>query len=107
MVRWFGGTKLGKGGLARAYGGVAREAVAAAATARRLRRVRVSLELPYAHVGAVQRLIRPPEVELVEEAFGERVRLVLAVADERLAAVREVAAALGLSIEEGLSIQEG
>jgi len=49
----------------------------------------------------VQRLIHPPEVELVEEEFGERVRLVLAVADERLAAVRELAAALGLSIQEG------
>ncbi|HET9768713.1 MAG TPA: YigZ family protein [Thermoanaerobaculia bacterium] len=103
VVRWFGGTKLGKGGLVRASGGVAREAVAGATTVRRLRRVRVTLELPYAHVGAVQRLIRPPEVELVEEAFGERVRMVLAVADERLAAVREVAAALGLSLEEGLS----
>jgi uncharacterized YigZ family protein len=99
VVRWFGGTKLGKGGLVRAYGAVAREAVAAAPAARRLQRVRVSLVLPYAYVGAVQRLIRPPEVELVEESFGERVRVVLAVAEERLAAVREIAAALGLTIE--------
>ena len=101
VVRWFGGTKLGKGGLVRAYGAVAREAVAAVPVARRLQRTTVTLELPYAHVGAVQRLLRPPEVELVEESFGERVRLVLAVAEERLAAVREVAAALGLSIREG------
>ena len=101
VVRWFGGTKLGKGGLVRAYGAVAREAVAAASVARRLQRVAVTLELPYAHVGAVQRLLRPPEVELVEETFGERVRLVLAVAEERLAAVRELAAALGLAIREG------
>jgi len=106
VVRWFGGTKLGKGGLVRAYGAVAREAVAAAPIARRLQRATVTLELPYAHLGAVQRLLRPPEVELVEESFGERVRLVLAVAEERLAAVRELAAALGLSIEEGLSIDE-
>ena len=107
VVRWFGGIKLGKGGLVRAYGVVAREAVAAAPTARRLQRATVTLELPYAHVGAVQRLLRPPEVELVEESFGERVRLVLAVNEERLAAVRELAAALGLSIQEGLSIREG
>jgi uncharacterized YigZ family protein len=102
VVRWFGGTKLGKGGLVRAYGAAARAAVAAAATVRRLHRRRVALELPYAQLGAVQRLLRPPEVELVAESFGDRVRLVLAVADERLAAVRELAAALGIRCEEGV-----
>ena len=100
VVRWFGGTKLGKGGLVRAYGAVAREAVAAAPVVRRLQRTTVTLELPYAHLGAVQRLLRPPEVELVEERFGDRVCLVLAVAEERLAGVRELAAALGLAIRE-------
>src|SRR6185436_10726580 len=69
VVRWFGGTKLGKGGLVRAYGAVAREAVATAPLARRLQRVRVTLEVSYPHLGVVQRLIHPPEVELVEESF--------------------------------------
>ena len=107
VVRWFGGTRLGKGGLVRAYGAAARAAVAAAPTVRRLSRVRVTLELPYAHLGAVQRLIRPPEVELVEERFDEGVRVVLAVAEERLAAVRELAATLGLTIEEGIASEAG
>ncbi|HXT20134.1 MAG TPA: YigZ family protein [Thermoanaerobaculia bacterium] len=107
VVRWFGGTKLGKGGLVRAYGAVAREAVAAALISRRLQRVRVTLEVSYPHLGVVQRLIHPPEVELVEESFGERVRLVLAVAEERLEAVRELAAALGLKIAEGVAIDAG
>jgi uncharacterized YigZ family protein len=98
VVRWFGGTKLGKGGLVRAYGGVARQAAAAAARRRRLRRVKVVLDCNYAQVGAVQRLLRPPEVELIAETFGERVRLVLAVADGRLDAIREVAATLGVEI---------
>ena len=81
--------------------------MAAAPLTRRLRRVRVALELPYAHLGTVQRLIRPPEVELVAESFGERVRVVLAVAEERLATVRELAAALGLTIDEGVAIDVG
>ena len=55
----------------------------------------------------MQRLIHPPEVELVEERFGERVRVVLAVAEERLTAVRELAAALALTIEVGLAIEAG
>jgi uncharacterized YigZ family protein len=98
VVRWFGGTKLGKGGLVRAYGGVAREAIAGAALTVRLRRRTVELEVPYPHLGAVQRLLHPPEVELLRHAYGERVRWELAVADERLPALLEVAATLGLRL---------
>ena len=36
VVRWFGGTKLGKGGLARAYSGATREAVGRLQTVVRL-----------------------------------------------------------------------
>jgi uncharacterized YigZ family protein len=98
VVRWFGGVKLGKGGLVRAYGGVARAALAAAVLVPRRRRIAVELEIPYPHVGAVQRLLQPPEVELVRGHYGERVTWELAVSAERLPLVREVAAALGLPL---------
>jgi uncharacterized YigZ family protein len=100
VSRWFGGTKLGKGGLVRAYGGVAREVVAAARTTPRLLRREVELEIPYPHLGAVQRLLQPPEVELVRQSYGAGVRWVLAVAEARLPEVRAVAAALGLAVVE-------
>jgi uncharacterized YigZ family protein len=98
VVRWFGGTKLGKGGLVRAYGGAAREALGAASLLPRLRRRLVELEVPYPHLGAVQRLLHPPEVELLRQGYGESVRWELAVAEQRLPALREVAAALGLRL---------
>jgi uncharacterized YigZ family protein len=100
VTRWFGGTKLGKGGLVRAYGAVAREAVAAARTEPRLLRREVELEIPYPHLGTVQRLLQPPEVELVRQSFGAGVRWTLAVAEARLPEVRAVAAALGLGLLE-------
>jgi uncharacterized YigZ family protein len=99
VARWFGGTKLGKGGLVRAYGGVARAAVGAAALATRLRRVELTLEVPYAQVGSVQRLLRPPLVELVGESYGASVRLVLAVAEERLPGLRDALATLGVTVD--------
>ena len=100
VLRWFGGTKLGKGGLVRAYGGVARAAVAAAALEPRLHRLILEIEVAYPQLGAVQRLLQPPEVELLEQRFGERVVLRLAVAVSRLAAVRERAAELGAVLRE-------
>ncbi|HEV2846885.1 MAG TPA: YigZ family protein, partial [Thermoanaerobaculia bacterium] len=60
VVRWFGGTKLGKGGLARAYAAAAREALQALPVIHRVPTVWLTLEVPYEKVGAVKRLIRPP-----------------------------------------------
>jgi uncharacterized YigZ family protein len=95
VVRWFGGTKLGKGGLARAYAAAAREAVAGLAVVARVPLVRLSVEVPYDRVGAVKRLIRPPEVELEREEYGAAARLGLVVHEERLEALREALAELG------------
>jgi len=98
VVRWFGGTKLGKGGLARAYSAAAREALQGVAVATRTPAVHLALRVPYERVGAVKRLIHPPEVELEAEEYGAEARLVLAVYEEREAALREALADLGISL---------
>jgi uncharacterized YigZ family protein len=95
VIRWYGGTKLGKGGLARAYAGAAREAVAGLPVVSRVPVVRLRVEVPYERVGAVKRLIRPPEVELEREEYGGAARLELVVHEERLEALRESLAELG------------
>jgi len=100
VVRWFGGTKLGKGGLARAYAAAVREALPGLPLAARVPTGRIAVEIPYEKVGAVKRLLRPPEVELEAEEYGASARLVLAVHEDRLAAVGEALADLG--IESGI-----
>lgn len=98
VVRWFGGTRLGKGGLARAYAAAAREALARLPLARRVPTVRIALQVPYERVGAVKRLIHPPEVELESETYAEAAQLVLAVHEERRDALREALADLGVVV---------
>lgn len=98
VVRWFGGTKLGKGGLARAYAAAAREALAGLPVLTRVPAVRIAVRIPFERVGAVKRLIHPPEVELAEEEYCNEARLVLAVHEERLGAVREALADLGIAV---------
>lgn len=97
VVRWFGGTKLGKGGLARAYAAAAREALQTLPVVSRVPTVKLALEVPYDKVGAVKRLIRPPEVELESEEYAAAARLVLVVHEERREALREALADLGVS----------
>ena len=96
VVRWFGGTKLGKGGLARAYSAATREALAGLPVAARVPTVEVEVAVPYERVGAVKRLIHPPAVELVSEEYGERARLVLAVHAERREGLMAALADLGI-----------
>lgn len=96
VVRWFGGTKLGKGGLARAYAAAVREALPGLPLAARVPTARIVVEIPYDKVGAVKRLLRPPEVELEAEEYGASARLRLAVHEERLETLREALADLGI-----------
>jgi uncharacterized YigZ family protein len=98
VVRWFGGTKLGKGGLARAYAGAAREALAGLPVVSRVPTVRLAVHVPYERVGAVKRLLRPPEIELEAEEYGNEARLILAVVEERQEALRASLADLGISL---------
>ena len=74
VTRWFGGTKLGKGGLARAYGGVTREALTASRLGERFVYETFEVTVPYDRLGDVQRLVHPPEVEIVSSDYGEHVR---------------------------------
>lgn len=99
VVRWFGGTKLGKGGLARAYAAAVREALDGLPRAVRASTRRLLLDVPYDRIGAAKRLIQPPAVALESETYGERVRLVLAVVEEREAALRAALADLQLEPE--------
>jgi uncharacterized YigZ family protein len=96
VVRWFGGTKLGKGGLARAYAAATREALQGLPVSRRVPVARIAVEVPYEKIGAVKRLLRPPEVELESEEYGSAARLVLAVHEARLGLLWEALADLGI-----------
>lgn len=99
VVRWYGGTKLGKGGLARAYAGVLQQALERLAVTRRQAAVRLRLSLPYGVLGEVRRLVRPPEVEIAEERFGERAVVVLRVFESRLDRLEDRLASLGIDAE--------
>lgn len=105
VARWYGGTKLGKGGLARAYSGAVRQALDRASTERRYRQVELDLRLPYERLGAIKRLIRTEGVEWIGDEYGVEVagRLVVRVSCE--ASVREALAELGLEVRG--SRQEG
>lgn len=64
VVRYFGGIKLGTGGLAVAYKTAAAEALEAAETEERIVKVRISAEVPYPDADAAMRLARQTGAEM-------------------------------------------
>ena len=72
VVRWFGGVKLGTGGLSRAYRAAAAEALARSEPLDRYLYERVEVLVPFEMLNVVYRLVKPPDVILVSEDFGER-----------------------------------
>jgi putative IMPACT (imprinted ancient) family translation regulator len=99
VVRYFGGTKLGRGGLARAYAGAAAEALARLPTRGESRRARLVVRTSHERQGAVRRLLRAGRVELESERYDAAVELVLAVALDDLSDLERALADLGVASE--------
>jgi len=70
VTRWFGGIKLGAGGLARAYGGCAAECLRTAARALLVETVDVEFELAFALLPLVQARLAGIDATSLDEAFG-------------------------------------
>ncbi len=69
VVRYFGGIKLGTGGLVKAYAQAARGALAGAETRALVRRSCFSLSLPYSLYDGFRKLSKPFHIEVINEDF--------------------------------------
>lgn len=72
--RWFGGQKLGTGGLGRAYAGGVKLALESLPTEMRVERVPVRITVGYPEVDALQRLVEELDVQIEGEEYGAEVR---------------------------------
>lgn len=107
VVRYFGGIKLGTGGLARAYGGAADEALAAAPIRRVLLGREFRLEFQYPQQKTIRRQVDLCGGRLLEETYAAdvvwRVWLPHSACDRFLDSIRELTA--GRVVPEPLTEQ--
>ena len=87
-TRYYGGVKLGTGGLSRAYSGGVVLGLSTLPTEEKVERVAMDLTVGYPEVDAVQRLIRDAELPILGETFGAEVRYRLGVPVEEVEALR-------------------
>ncbi len=72
VTRYFGGVKLGAGGLARAYGGSAAECLRRAPLRRRIPMLHLQVALGFRDMGALYALLESSSAAKLEEAYDER-----------------------------------
>ena len=88
VTRYFGGTKLGKGGLVRAYSGGVQAVLEKLPLADRIVYKRLSVVIDYASVTPFQRLLPECEAEVENEVYGADVEFHLKLPQERVGAFK-------------------
>jgi uncharacterized YigZ family protein len=79
VVRYFGGTRLGTGGLARAYREAAARALESSCPSEVPDMLEIEIHCAHESAGEVRRLLALPGVSLLDEQFGEDCRMRLGV----------------------------
>lgn len=88
VTRWFGGVKLGVGGLVRAYGGCAAECLRVADKRALVEQTQVSVQCDYATAAALHARLREFDAhKRAERAAADGVELELELPRERVAAL--------------------
>ncbi len=86
-TRYFGGTKLGTGGLVAAYTEAAKAGLAAVETMPKVTRKRFRVTIPYPTFEAARRMVHGLEGTIENESFGDAVALEVAVPEEAIPAL--------------------
>lgn len=90
VTRYFGGTKLGTGGLVRAYGGAVREALKDLPTVEKVLHYVVGFRVDYGLYGTLRYLLPKYNVIPRDEQFAQDVTLKIAIPYDRLSEMQEL-----------------
>lgn len=85
VTRYFGGTKLGTGGLVRAYGDAVRAVLAVTPRARKIPTHVAKLVTPYPHFERIQHIIAQHNGKVLQDKFTEEVAITLQIPTENFA----------------------
>jgi putative IMPACT (imprinted ancient) family translation regulator len=90
VTRWYGGIKLGAGGLVRAYGGTAAECLRRAERMPIVAMARLGVHCDFAELALLKARLKDLQAEIENEVFGaDGVELLLRLPDSHVAEVQQ------------------
>ena len=100
VTRYFGGTKLGVGGLRRAYLAAAKRAVESSGPVPLIRRQRITVRFPFRFADRMERSVEKWEGEIEARSFGQNVSLEISLPEGNVAPFcREIRSMGDLNVE--------
>lgn len=84
VVRYFGGVKLGAGGLTRAYGNVAKHLIESAPVIDYVEFVELPVNLDYSQLQALEYQLKKLDGSIVSQDFSDSVRLIIKLPKSQL-----------------------
>ena len=108
VTRYYGGTKLGTGGLVKAYGGAVAQALTNIPVEPKVEFKYLDFVVSYGCVGAIQQLMPKFEIDVLEQSFDEEVRFSVRLPDELETAARAAlmdATSGRVTISESVSVR--
>lgn len=79
VIRYFGGVKLGAGGLTRAYGNTARQVIEMAEMIEYVEFVTLELNLDYKQITLLEYQLKKLAGEIIKQEFSDQVRVVISL----------------------------
>ena len=79
VIRYFGGIKLGTGGLTRAYGTAAKQAIAAANFIPWVEMTELKLEINYSQLQTLEYQLNKCQGQIIDQQFSDRVVVVISL----------------------------
>lgn len=89
VIRYFGGIKLGAGGLTRAYGNAAKRVIDDADIEPFIETASVRLSVTYSQLQPIEYLLKKLHGRIVEQQFAEQIHLLLELPAEQLPALQQ------------------
>lgn len=89
VIRYYGGIKLGAGGLTRAYGNTARRVIETAELHPYIEFVKQRMTLDYKQMQAFEHLLKKLDGEITDQNFAEQVRLTIRLPKDNLKTLSE------------------